>query len=420
MLVAGAVAAPGPDADSRQPVVPLRHGQMIAEEREPLDQHVVPMREQLAPRAALRPVLVRLQQPEVGGAGVRPHVESPAIVVELVFVAPLPRQERRRRRIGIGRVEIPELGGEGLERPDQQVALRPARPHAAGKLGVGLLVDEPVGGRVVAEPVPQDPARTQRGRIVARVEERLAVGRPGEVGGHVRDDVRKVLSGGEIAHADGVPPAPDGVDGVGQQPSVRADGTRRHLAERMPLGHLVDVQDHLLAVRRGARLALLRGARGRPVGAGDPAVRRGAGPALVRQPPAAVNLVLAAVLVAAVVPVLSFAVRDRRVGLPDPPLDLLEQPLLEVGRAGQRLPEVGVLGLQIRPDLGVVALPQPVVLVDADVAVLLETVRAARSGGRFGSGQAGRATRSDGRFGGGHGIDRILRAAGRRGLRAST
>ena len=37
--------------------------------------------------------------------------------------------------------------------------------------------------------------------------------------------------------------------------------------------------------------------------------------------------------------------------------------------------EIGVLGLEVGADLGIVAVPQPVVLVDAHVAVALEAVR---------------------------------------------
>ena len=46
------------------------------------------------------------------------------------------------------------------------------------------------------------------------------------------------------------------------------------------------------------------------------------------------------------------------------------------------LPEVRVLGLQVRLDLGIVALAQPVIVVDAHVAVLLVAMRALRGAGR--------------------------------------
>ena len=46
----------------------------------------------------------------------------------------------------------------------------------------------------------------------------------------------------------------------------------------------------------------------------------------------------------------------------------------------------GVLGVQVRADRGIVPVAQPVVVVHAHVAVLLETVRAAGSAGRLHAG----------------------------------
>jgi uncharacterized membrane-anchored protein len=66
---------------------------------------------------------------------------------------------------------------------------------------------------------------------------------------------------------------------------------------------------------------------------------------------------------------------DRQVGLLGPVLQLGEQRLDQrfevLGERGR----VGVLGLQVADDLGVGLVPQPLVGVDDDVAVVLADVR---------------------------------------------
>ena len=223
MLALDPPGVPWPDAEARQPGVPLRHHEVIAEELEPFHQDIVPMRDQHPPRGALRPSVVGFQQPEVARAGVRPDVETVAVVVDLVLVAPFSWQEDPRRRVGIGRIEIADLGGEGLERPDEEVALRPAAPDGAGERRVVLLVDQAVSRRIIAEPVPQDLVRSESVRILPHIEERLAVGRPGDVRGDIRNDVRHVVARRQVAHADGVLPPADRVHGVRQQQPIRAD-----------------------------------------------------------------------------------------------------------------------------------------------------------------------------------------------------
>ena len=128
-MVPGAVPATHPQP--REPGVPFGHHQVVAEELEARYQHVFPMRDQLPPVLQRRRVSIGLQQPEVAGAVVRPNGEPAPVVVDVVLVTPLPRQERLQRRVRVRRVEIPELGGQGLVRPDQDVLLRPAQPDTA-------------------------------------------------------------------------------------------------------------------------------------------------------------------------------------------------------------------------------------------------------------------------------------------------
>ena len=86
--------------------------------------------------------------------------------------------------------------------------------------------------------------------------------------------------------------------------------------------------------------------------------------------------VLPAFLVPAVIEIRSLAVRHRHVGLPDAPLDLLEQLLFPGSRVRQRFPQPGVFRVEVGTHRGVVPVAQPVVVVEPHVAMLLEAVRA--------------------------------------------
>ena len=217
-----ALTAPGPYAEHRQAAAPFRRHQVPVKQCEAFQQHVVAVRQQLAPVGAVRPILFRFHQPEVAGAGIRADVEPAAVVIDLVLMAPLARQERDGLCVGVAGVQVADLGRDRLERPDQDVPLRPAAPDDAGELRVGFLVHDPVAARVVSEAMPLDLVRPQRLRILARIEHRVAARRPGDVGGHIRDDVRQVLAGVEISEADRIPAPPDRVDRIRQPPPVRA------------------------------------------------------------------------------------------------------------------------------------------------------------------------------------------------------
>ena len=344
-------AAPGPHAQDGQAGAPFGRHQVLAEQREALQQHVLAVRQQFAPVRAMRLCVVRFHQSEIAGAGIGADVEPAAVVIDLVLVAPLARQERDRLRVGIGSLQVAHLGRNGLERTDQDVSPRPAAPDGAGEFRIGFLVHDPVVARVGSDRMPQDLVRPERLRVLTRIEHRVVAGRPGDVGGHVRDDVRQVLAGVQIPEADRVPASANRIHRIRQPSSVRACPVRPDIAETVAGGHRIDVENHLFPPRLGA-----------PV---DGA--------------AAMDGVLPAVLEPPVVEVPPLAVRHGHVGLPDAPLDLLEQPLLEARGVRQRFPYPGVLRLEIGAHRGVVPVAQPVVVVEPHVAVLLEALRALRS-----------------------------------------
>ena len=143
------------------------------------------------------------------------------------------------------------------------------------------------------------------------------------------------------------------VGGVGEQALVGADRGPAEGEEVVALGELVEVEQQLLARER--RLV------GRAV-----LGRRGRGPVvLVGDRDAAAGAVLLALEGARVVPVPADPGGHRQVGLQRAGLDLLEDRLAQVGEVGGALLGVGVLGLEVRRDLGGVLVAQPLVVVDA-------------------------------------------------------
>src|ERR1700687_4996933 len=84
------------------------------------------------------------------------------------------------------------------------------------------------------------------------------------------------------------------------------------------------------------------------------------------------DLVVEAFDGAGVLPVAFEKHRSRRVRLLDAPDDLVVDGLLEVLGGGHHRVRVCVLGLEMRDDLGIALLPQPVIRIDACVGVRLQ------------------------------------------------
>ena len=201
-----------------------------------------------------------------------------------------------------------------------------------------LLVDEDVRRRAGAQLVAVEAVPAQGLRVLAHVEQGAVVLGPGEVVGGRGDALLPHLARGQVLEVDGADAAPRGVGGEGEHVLARVHAPGADVVVVVALGQGVDVEEDLLLC-----------------------LHRAAAPA--------VDGVLLPVLVARVVEVLAAPGGRRGVGLLDAALDLLEEPLLQRLGVGHHRPGVVVLGLQVGRDLGVVALAQPVVVVDAHVAV---------------------------------------------------
>ena len=408
----GAFSRPRPHVETGKAVASLLQHEVATEQGERLEKHVVAVRHHLDPPLGRGSRGVGLHQPEVAGAVVGADVEPAAVVVDVVLVVARAGPEHLERAFGTVGVEQPVLGGHRLRRSDQQVALRPGPAHLAVERLVRLVVDEDVLGLRCAQRVPPDLVPAQRLGMLARAEERSVVVGPDEVARHPRQLVVEQGIGGQVLHADGVDAAAFDVDRIGEQAPVGADLESGHLAEVAAFGQGVDVEQNLLPVDRRPGVDRRRGIEHH--GRVDRRRR-------IDRPPA-VDGVLPPVLVSGVVEVLALAVRHRHVGLPDAPLDLGEQGLLQrLGRRHHRL-RVGVLGLEMGGDGGVAALAQPVVVVDAHHAVRLVADGGdprPRRGNPFGGQRLRRGVRDRrhgvftggaGRVGSGLGSSRIIRA----------
>src|SRR5262249_4072622 len=115
-------------------------------------------------------------QPKVGRVKVGADEELIGDVVNLVDDASLPRLDNLqfpRRLIGW---QIAKLGSEFLFDVEQDKLARPRQADRNTETRVALLVDQYVAHRVAAKPMPPDLIRTQGRRLVAHIENRIAVG----------------------------------------------------------------------------------------------------------------------------------------------------------------------------------------------------------------------------------------------------
>lgn len=309
-------------------------------------------------------------EPEVLGASVGPDEEPVALVVDRVLVPTLAGRDHPPACAGILGVQDAHLRGEGLTGDDHQEALRARPGDVARELLVLLLEHEGVQVLRRVDHVAPHLVRAQGLRVALDVVDRPAVGLPGDAPGRPLDGPLGVTPD-RVPDLHVVEPAADAVDGVRDGAVVRGGDTRSHGEEAAALRHRVEVEEDLLSAPR----------RWLP----------------------AVDRILQALLRARVVRVGAVLHRHRHVGLLDAGDELLEELLLErLGRCHARLGE-GVLGREVRQDLRILALVEPEVVVDAHVAMGLETVGALladgrRSGSRGSGGgvvHRGRAARGD-------------------------
>jgi len=356
----GALAPVGErdDPEARKTSDPLGEDQVPTEDAEPLEQRPVARGSRLDPRPRARPAGGRLHQPVVGGAEVGPDPEPAPGVLDPVPEPRRARLEHLERSVRLGGLHVAPLRRRFARALDQHHGSRLREGERNLERRVVLLEHDRVGRRGRADGVADDAVGPERG-VARSVEERPAVGGPGDLPRGARDRVRQQRPVPQVANADRVQPVAAGVHAERRKHVVRADGDVGELAHRTAARERVDVEHDFLG-RAAGRL------------------------------PAAVDRVLLAGLEPGPVqvPVVLHG-RGRALGL-DPPGDLREQLGLErLGRL-HHCSGVRVFRLEVRPDLRVAAIAHPVVVVDANVAVRLEPLRDPRCDRRNGRGRGRR------------------------------
>ncbi len=262
-------------------------------------------------------------------------------MIDLILMAARSRQkyfEFAKRLIGI---EITVLVGDRLRRHQQQVPLRLGLENVHAESLVVLLVDQLVGRRIGADDVAPDLMLAQRGFVLFAVEQRPVVVAPGKIFGDVGDHVRQHSAAGQALDIGRVNPPSLGVDGVSEQILPRTHRRPADGEKLMAFGQGVAVEHHLLGRIECSQLA-------------------------------AVDRILFTRLEAGVVEIVVALVRHRQIGLLDPAFDFFEKLFLELLSMRHRLGGKGVLIVQVADDFGIVPFAQPVVVVDAHVAMGFE------------------------------------------------
>ena len=306
------------DHDARQPVLALQPHQEAAEAHDREDQAAGFVRHDLAPVGARRVGGRRGHDLEVLGAvGVGEDEELVAAFLDLVLQAGLARGDDlrlgrrvvRRQDAVFGRLVIVD------DDEDPVVVARPADIHEHA--GIGLLVDQPVRGRVRAETVVQELGRAVGG-VEPGVEEAFAGRVPHAVAAGVGHRVGKVGPRAEVAHAQRVEFRALVVDAPQQLAVVEG---------------VVDAADAEIGLVAGFQVAV-------EIDVLRPAIARRAEEARL----------LAALLVGRAVGIGPVLHRHGGIVLLDAALHLGEQNLPQLRRVGHQGRLVGVLVLQMLAD----------------------------------------------------------------------
>ncbi len=297
--------------------------------------------------------------------GVGQHHEPVVPLLHRIAQPGLPRLHDRRLSGRLGGRDQSHLAGLVVAAGDHDEAAGRRDAEVDEHALVRLLVDQHVGAGAAAHRAAEDLGRAAV--LVAPDPEQVPrVGGEDEAAGGALDRVGQHRAGRKILQVDLVVLRSLIVGGVGEQGVVGTVLGRPNLEEGVALGQGVDVEQDLLG----------------PV---LPAGRAG------------VDRVLAAGLEPGVVGPGTVRIGDRGVVLLDPAAHLGQQRFLQrLGRGEQRL-GVGVLRLQVPPDVGAQALGvphhrlpvvvlHPGVVVDSDTSELLDAAGLAAGDGRRGAG----------------------------------
>ena len=254
------------DDDRRQRVGALQPHHVAGIEFDIENIDAVAIRDQVAPVRALGRGERRGNDLEVDGAvGIGEDEQLVAAVGERILHAVLARRDQARRRLGIGEIDQPLLGGLVIAAGDHAEAAAGALMQMGEPAGILFLVDQHVVGLRRAEPVPPD---LHRAMVVVEldIEEAVAVRAPDHAAVGLLDQIVAIGAGGPVAHADGKIFRALGVGAPGLQLVVRRMPRAAELEIFVVCGQRVAVENDMAHRRRRAACGrTVRAARPREI-----------------------------------------------------------------------------------------------------------------------------------------------------------
>ena len=248
-------AIPTLDADAVEPFLAFLHHEVLVEDVDAFEQHVVAVREHVFPVVVGRRVDRGLHELEVLGVAVGDDVEVVAIVADAVFQIALALLHHLPFAVGGVGVEVPPLGAHRGARADHEVFLGFGLANAARERLVFLFKHQHVLAHGRAQHVLVDLERTQGHGVLLGVEQRLVVVGPCGASSGFWNAVLEELSGAEVFDKEGVLSAADGVHAVHEQVVVGADAASTHCEVAVSLGQRGLVEHDLFFRVHGAFLA---------------------------------------------------------------------------------------------------------------------------------------------------------------------
>jgi hypothetical protein len=163
------------DAKLFEPLPAVEQHVVIAEDLDPFQHRVRPMRNDLDPAVAAGRLHLRLHEAEVPSPVVGADVERIAVMVDVVFVLVLADGDHPE---GLGRsrcTQVLPLGGGVASAAHEHVLAAPGAPHERAEELVAFFVEQRI--RAALEMMAVDAIRPLGG-VVDGVEQRLVVRRP--------------------------------------------------------------------------------------------------------------------------------------------------------------------------------------------------------------------------------------------------
>ncbi len=323
-------------ADAAQAFGAFTQRDKAVEQLEAGEEHFLVVRDPFLPAGTVaHGVLGHGHQPVVGRVPVgadHPATVQMIGVVQEITLARCQHEEIRR----VFQRSATQLAGHRALQRDAQVLLGAGARNPQVEGFVGLLVDQLVGAGRSAEAMPFDALAEQGFRIVFDVVQGAVIGAPYQCRRDAFDHIGMHISAGQIPDPQRVLATAHVIFDPGQKTSAGADFVTADLEIALVLRQRIAIEQDFLR-RLHAALA------------------------------ACVDRVLAAFLVAAVIPVTLFQERHAGIVRLDPRDDLVIQRAADLGLRRQQRIGVGVLGFQIGDDRGILAavVAQPVVRVFA-------------------------------------------------------